>query len=498
MPDANLNIIVTAVDRASAVLNKSTTAFGKWKGQIADVAKAIPGVGNALVLLTNPLTLATAGIAGIGKVLRDSVKETYDYALQVDDLSRKLGTNTEEASKLIQIGDDLRVSVGTLETSFRYALKNGITPNIEGLIELSGEYQKLKTPADKAAFAMDKFGRAGLEMQKILEKTPDQLQEMSKALDGSALVMSQKAVQAAKDYYAAMDALNDKSMEVKISIGNKLIPVITDAIEVFDEGTTAGFNIAEELGIIADLITDRLYPNFKKLIDPLMQVNSNMSAGMGDLRAYESGLNDVAGAAGGAAEQIGNVQYSIMELSETTLAREAIDALNKAIAQDPENKEKYRAQIAMIMTQWLDMPASEVIAAMALQDLEQQAEDGKITYAELYDQVVKTNDYLTSQNGKHYTTYYDVVTTGTNYHYTPPTGGGITVPQSPVSSRPEFRANGGPAIAGNPYIVGERGPEVFVPRQSGRVESSTAAPFDYRRLGKEIGRAVRDAVQLSQ
>jgi hypothetical protein len=123
MPDANLNIIVTAVDRASAVLNKSTTAFGKWKGQIADVAKAIPGVGNALVLLTNPLTLATAGIAGIGKVLRDSVKETYDYALQVDDLSRKLGTNTEEASKLIQIGDDLRVSVGTLETSFRYALK---------------------------------------------------------------------------------------------------------------------------------------------------------------------------------------------------------------------------------------------------------------------------------------------------------------------------------------------------------------------------------------
>ncbi|TCO12361.1 TP901 family phage tail tape measure protein [Camelimonas lactis] len=34
------------------------------------------------------------------------------------------------------------------------------------------------------------------------------------------------------------------------------------------------------------------------------------------------------------------------------------------------------------------------------------------------------------------------------------------------------RANGGPVSAGSPYLVGERGPELFVPRQSGRVESS--------------------------
>jgi hypothetical protein len=35
-----------------------------------------------------------------------------------------------------------------------------------------------------------------------------------------------------------------------------------------------------------------------------------------------------------------------------------------------------------------------------------------------------------------------------------------------------FRANGGPVGAGNPYIVGERGPELFVPRNSGSIISN--------------------------
>ncbi len=35
-----------------------------------------------------------------------------------------------------------------------------------------------------------------------------------------------------------------------------------------------------------------------------------------------------------------------------------------------------------------------------------------------------------------------------------------------------FKADGGPVDQGSPYIVGERGPELFVPRQSGQVVSN--------------------------
>jgi len=44
-------------------------------------------------------------------------------------------------------------------------------------------------------------------------------------------------------------------------------------------------------------------------------------------------------------------------------------------------------------------------------------------------------------------------------------GGGIFSGAGPF----QFRANGGPVSAGSPYIVGERGPELFMPRSSGSI-----------------------------
>jgi phage-related minor tail protein len=49
------------------------------------------------------------------------------------------------------------------------------------------------------------------------------------------------------------------------------------------------------------------------------------------------------------------------------------------------------------------------------------------------------------------------------------------------------RATGGPVAPGRAYVVGERGPEIFVPTASGRVETGPAAP----------GRDVRVAIQIA-
>ena len=49
-------------------------------------------------------------------------------------------------------------------------------------------------------------------------------------------------------------------------------------------------------------------------------------------------------------------------------------------------------------------------------------------------------------------------------------GGGIFSGAGPF----QFRANGGPVSAGRPYIVGERGPELFMPRSSGSVYPNDA------------------------
>lgn len=46
-------------------------------------------------------------------------------------------------------------------------------------------------------------------------------------------------------------------------------------------------------------------------------------------------------------------------------------------------------------------------------------------------------------------------------------GGGIS--EIDISKLPKRRALGGPVFAGEPYLVGERGPELFMPRQSGQI-----------------------------
>lgn len=72
------------------------------------------------------------------------------------------------------------------------------------------------------------------------------------------------------------------------------------------------------------------------------------------------------------------------------------------------------------------------------------------------------------------------------------------------------RATGGPVSPGQAYLVGERGPEVFVPTASGRIETGAArggatinvtvnAPADaspafMAKSGRQVARAVRQAL----
>ncbi len=76
------------------------------------------------------------------------------------------------------------------------------------------------------------------------------------------------------------------------------------------------------------------------------------------------------------------------------------------------------------------------------------------------------------------------------------------------------RATGGPVAPGRAFTVGERGPEIFVPTSSGRIEPAAAASRDIRvtinvnapetrepealaRSSRQIARAVRGALERS-
>ena len=55
-----------------------------------------------------------------------------------------------------------------------------------------------------------------------------------------------------------------------------------------------------------------------------------------------------------------------------------------------------------------------------------------------------------------------------------PSGANVSVPVTAWATPPKVRAIGGPVTAGMPYLVGEKGPEMFVPRLSGQIIPNNA------------------------
>ncbi|MBS0479052.1 MAG: tail tape measure protein [Proteobacteria bacterium] len=93
-------------------------------------------------------------------------------------------------------------------------------------------------------------------------------------------------------------------------------------------------------------------------------------------------------------------------------------------------------------------------------------------------------------------------------------GGGLGSLLAGLLAGSPGRATGGPVSPARPYWVGERGPELFVPAASGRIEAMGAAPREVRvaitvnaaageapqalqRSSRQVARAVRAALENS-
>ena len=77
-----------------------------------------------------------------------------------------------------------------------------------------------------------------------------------------------------------------------------------------------------------------------------------------------------------------------------------------------------------------------------------------------------------------------------NHHTSYTSSGGYDSADDPF----EGRQHGGPVRAGRPYLVGERGPELFVPSRSGRIDpnaSSGGGGVDAKALAKAVAEALQ-------
>lgn len=223
-----------------------------------------------------------------GKVvdfLKDAVEGTVEYAAEVRDLSRAIGASAEEASAMVQVADDVGVSVGTLEAAFKAAIKNGIQPSIDNLSKLSDEYNSIQDPVQRSQFAMDKFGRAGLDMAKLLEQGGDAIRDAAEEAKELGLTLDDAAVKEARQFEIQLDNMGDKVEALKLKIGKGLIPVLNTLFDTADKG----------FGTI-DLLTNGAAELGVTFSATAMKMQTDLASGKMTLDQYNAGIHGMAAA----------------------------------------------------------------------------------------------------------------------------------------------------------------------------------------------------------
>ena len=218
MATTKLEIDVIANDLASAALDLVKMKLGAIGGTTAMVATASIAMGVAVVG---------------GLMAAKDAAQAYDQ--QVKELMLRTGGAAEETSRLIQTVDDAGISYETLSTAMRFAVKNGIEPNIESIATLSDEYLALNDPIARGQFLLDKFGRSGMDMARIMDKGGAAIMQMSKEVEKN-LVVTDEAIKQSEEYRVNVDNLSDSFEGLKVAIGNSVIPVLNNFFTTIENG----------------------------------------------------------------------------------------------------------------------------------------------------------------------------------------------------------------------------------------------------------------------
>ncbi len=249
--------------------------------------------------------------------------------------------------------------------------------NIESLSALSKEYLSLPVGIERTNFALERFGKNGAEMMKILELGPEKIMTMSQSIQSSLIIDDNKA-KAIEKSNAALNKFNSSMQALRFKTAGKLLDIFIALPEPIQDTVTAFGALVSpnNLSNMANLVVS--FRGFAELVPKLKELGIAMK-----------GIAVASWAAVGPVLAVGA----------------AIVAVSIAI--------------------WKLIEFAKMLFGM----FQQAAASGKLW------------EFIKALNG------YNVVRN-------------IKLPG---------RASGGAVNNGNAYVVGERGPEVFVPSGNGNI-----------------------------
>lgn len=484
-----IDIIIKANDQTSTTMNKVNTAFKQLTGFSLSAAGGV----------------AAAGVAfqKMYQFVKQSVDETEKYVTTITDMSRFLGLNTEETSRLVQAADDLFISQEKLNTAMLAASRQGIDVSTEGLKDLSEQYLKLNPGVERAQFLMRNFGRSGSDMGKMMEIGADGIDEAMKSISDSMIVTEQSRINI-ENYKRSVDNLNDSWQGFKYTIGMKVIPELDLLMRVLTKGK-------DEVEIHEQAV-NALELRMSKLAGAAAFGNKAAAVALEELQAeYQALISSTPGVTE-TIDDLGVKTHAASDYFRSLTTEMMYNVI--AAGMDEQAAMNLAIQMGLVNLGTLSMITSLETANEFLKDT-QDITNYTVALNNLWTalQNVQTASDIQSQltgiglGGGSQTTSANgtQLANGTIVGGSLPSGYTQIGTVSATDLTPVYgpKAAGGPVFGNTPYLVGEQGPEIFVPNGSGNIVpnnmlggggSATISQSDMVYLGKIIASEIQKAI----
>jgi len=231
----------TELGQTEGALKGMKTESGKVGGaikslgtQFSNLRQQVPALGTAFNLLTNPISLAVAGLGTFVAISRKAIKEIVDYNKQVREMMQLTGLGAEETSRIIQVADDWQIDIGATTSAMELMNKKGITPSIDNLAKIADEYVNA---TDKSAFmeeATKKYGKSFSNLIPILAKGGKALRDQAAAISDNMLA-TDESIASTREWEVNLDNLDDTVQGLKYNLSKGLLPTLNNVLETTNE-----------------------------------------------------------------------------------------------------------------------------------------------------------------------------------------------------------------------------------------------------------------------
>ena len=225
MADRESRVKLSVVDNFSGPL-------AKFAGGMSGAYAGVQGLKQGLQTLAG----GGGGVAGaVIKTVIDATKYTIQWAGEIDTLSRITGTGARETSKLAIVFGDVGIGMDVLRASARKMASEGLELNFQSMVKLAKEYQALPPGLERSRFAMEKFGRAGVDMSEILDRDISEIEALGRAAEKSGKIIGDDFVKKAEKLETGMHQLQDRMEGFKLFVGGLVLETVNKAAVAFDD-----------------------------------------------------------------------------------------------------------------------------------------------------------------------------------------------------------------------------------------------------------------------